>query len=111
MVLVMTILYAFEKARQALFEGLNDIEQNGQRRHRAVILDLRDKPLADPGLPGKLFQRDVLLRSFRLDLVADQQKELFIHFTGGQPFFVRLAFNAAARYRKNCGALVAANSP
>jgi hypothetical protein len=61
---------------------LNDIEEYGQRRHRTVILDLRDKPFADACLPGELFQRDVLLGSFCLDLIADEQEQFFIHGDG-----------------------------
>ena len=73
MVFVGTVLHVFEKAGQVFFQGVDDIQQHRQRRYRTIILNLRDEPFADTGLLGELFERDILQRPFRLDLVTDEQ--------------------------------------
>jgi hypothetical protein len=49
-----------------------DIEQHRERGDGPVVLDLRDQSLTDTGPGSQLFEGDVLLRSFGLDLIADE---------------------------------------
>jgi hypothetical protein len=58
---------------------MDDIEEDGEGGQGTVVLDLGDQALADAGLGGQFSKRDILLGSFGLDLIADKEKEFFVH--------------------------------
>jgi hypothetical protein len=73
------VVHILEESPEVFVERVDDIKKDRKGRNGTVVLDLRDESFTDTGLLGQLFQRDILLSSFRLDLVPDQQKEFFVH--------------------------------
>ena len=79
MIIVNAVMHILEEGAEVFVQRVDNVEKDGEGGYGAVVLDLRDESFTNARLLGELFQGDIFLGSFCLDLIPDQQEELFIH--------------------------------